>query len=378
MKIVTALLLLATTTLASAALPPPEHVHWVILAGGSGTRLWPLSRATKPKQFLELTEGNLIQQSIDRLKLYPSFEQTHVYLSTGSDVIHQIDRLRAEGLKVDDVFVEPSRRDTGPAILLAALKILEKDPNAHIMFLPADPYIPEQDYPVFAQYLIQSMEASLSERLVLLGKKPTYATTAYGYIESGANLSQGAAFAIQRFHEKPKLEVAETYLKSPNMLWNMGIFAAKGQTFARIFAKHAPIMYQDLQNYLHGQGNYDACEKKSVDFAVMEPASLAGELAVIAAQNFSWYDVGNIDVFITLRQSYLAEQQLNSLTYQYQAQNNKAMTKDPNKLVAFVGVEGLCVIDETDVLLVAKCSDAENLKKVVDELKLRKDFERFL
>ncbi len=382
MRKMTMLFPLAFVLLASLPLEAvkPQNVHWVILAGGSGTRLWPLSRAEKPKQFLEVTQGNLIQQSIDRLKLYPDFDQTHVYISTGSDILAQVNRLRSDGLHVDDVIVEPARRDTGPAILLSTLRILEKDPDALIMFLPADPYIPEGDYTVFSDYLKATMDYIGNEdKLLLLGKKPEFAATGYGYIEF--NAKAGTVHGIQsisRFHEKPKLEVAESYLQRSNFLWNMGIFAGKAKVFAQLFAKYAPQIYQPMVDYVAGKGSYEAAQKKSVDFAVMEPSSLNGELAVLPVDNFRWHDVGNVDVFLSIRGQYLQEQGEAPLVYELEASGNKVKTDTAGKMVAIVGVDGLCVVDEKDVLLITKCTEAERLKQVVDDLKKNKQFEKFL
>ena len=373
MKIYSALfvgLISLCATYKSFALPNPKHVYWVILAGGGGTRLWPLSRVDKPKQFLDLTDSSLIQQSVERLKFYPKFKETNTFVSTSQEQAHHVYKIMDQGLKIDGTIEEPNRRDTGPAILLAVMTILKKDPKAHIMFLPSDPYIPYEDYQSFSKALEDVMEGlDKEDKIVLLGKKPDYPATGFGYIEFKRDEKETKLKDIAKFHEKPKLEVASQYLQMDNMLWNMGIFAGKARVFAELFSNYAPKMYRDITNYIDGKVDYIEAEKKSVGFAIMEPASLNNQLKVLPIDSFSWKDVGNIDVFLSIKNEFLQKSGVpKNPSINVKSKNNKALSSKSNKLIAFVGVEGLCVVDTEDTLLVSKCSEAEDVKQVVNRM----------
>ena len=359
------------------AIPKPKNIYWVVLAGGGGTRLWPLSRADLPKQFLSVTDKNLIAQSIDRLKAYPGFDQSHVYISTGKDLVSHVQKMQGQGFPIEGVIVEPERRDTGPAILLATLKILAKDPNAYIMFLPADPYIPTENYQQFAQSLMDVMESvEKSNKIVLLGKKPEYPATGYGYIEySNSEPSLGSRYhKVSVFHEKPNENVAKSYVSRKNMLWNLGMFAGKAETFKQLFKRFANETYEGVEKYLQGKGAYAKVNGKSVDYSIMEPGSKSGDLVVVPADHFKWRDVGNVDVFISIRDEF---NKMNNGFHQKviskNAKNNKVLTQDTKKLVALIGVENICLVDTEDALLVTKCQESEQVKKVVETMKQNKD-----
>lgn len=346
-------------------MPNPKNVYWVILAGGSGSSLWPLSRDDKPKQFLTVTDSNLIQQSVNRLKSYPSFPKTHVYISTGTKLEGQVRKLEKKGLEIEGIITEPGRRDTGPAILLSVLTILKKNPDAYIMFLPADPYIPTKDNQLFASNLTKAMNyLEKNDQIVLLGKKPDYPATGFGYIEY--QKSAGSVKQISRFHEKPQLSVAKEYLEQGNMLWNMGMFVGKGATFKKLFKVYAPEMSQGVKQYLDKKGTYDAVKKLSIDFAVMEPASEKGQLAVVPVEGLEWHDVGNVDVFMKIRDKFLrAMGKFPTNNIMVDATNNLFYMANKEKLLALVDVKGLCIVDTKDVLLIASCKNAEKVKRLV-------------
>ena len=352
------------------ALPKPEHVYWVILAGGGGTRLWPLSRADKPKQFLNLTDSSLIEQSVERLKSYPHFNETNVFVSTSRDQAAHVYENMDNGLEIKGTIEEPGRRDTGPAILLAVTTIMKQDPDANIMFLPSDPYIPKENYHAFSDTLKDVMEAvDTEDKLVLLGKKPEYPATGFGYIEYRQLGGESKLKSIARFHEKPNLERASHYLQQDNMLWNMGMFAGKAKVFDELFRKYAPRMYAGVKGYANGTLDYMDAEKKSVDFPIMEPASLDNQLLVLPVDSFSWQDVGNIDVYLGIKNNFLKSFGLpQNPIVSFKRHSNKALSHKSDKMIAFVGVEGLCVVDTDNALLIAKCNEAENVKQVVDRL----------
>ena len=358
------------------ALPNPKNIYWVILAGGSGTRLWPLSRLEFPKQFLSVTDKSLLKQSIERLKFYPNFSKTHIYISTEKGLRKHFTSMKEEGIEFEGIIEEPSRRDTGPAILLATLEIMKKDPHAYIMFLPADHYIPPKDYSQFGSYLQQMMQhVEEKNKIVLLGKTPKYPATGFGYIEYAQDaVNKSALQAVVKFHEKPKEELAKKYLDQGNTLWNIGIFAGKAETFSKLFKKYANNIYKGIEQYVQGTASYQNVEKKSVDFAIMEPSSKVGKLAVLPTDNFEWQDVGNINSYLAIQDQYLEAQNIEKpKIITKDAMHNKVFLKNKKKLVSFIGVDNLCVVDTDDVLLVTDCDQAEKIKTVVNDMNQNKE-----
>ena len=220
-----------------------SHIYCVILAGGVGERLWPLSRQSKPKQLLEVHGSQtLLDQAIDRVQLLVPRE--NILISTTQ--FHEPKMLDLFGHRIGGVIVEPGLRNTGPAILLSCCQLYEKDPEAIIVFLPADPFIPQKDNGKFAQFLEHAIDFSTqNNQITLLGVKPTFAATGYGYIEfDSAAISQPSR--VKKFHEKPTRAAAQTYLDSGSMLWNIGMFCARASVFIDQYKTLAPKMYKGL------------------------------------------------------------------------------------------------------------------------------------
>lgn len=214
-----------------------SHVYAVILAGGSGERLWPLSRKYRPKQLLTVgNQGTLLDQAIERL--LPTIPAENIRISTTKryeKIIHNY-----VGNRIGTTIIEPSSRNTGPAILLTCMKLYEHDPDAVIIFVPADPFIPKEDNYRFINYVNQALAFSQShDCITLLGVKPTMPATGYGYIEYIDNETQ-APYKVVKFHEKPSLEVARNYMTMRTMLWNIGMFCGKASVFIDEFRYAAP------------------------------------------------------------------------------------------------------------------------------------------
>lgn len=334
------------------------HVRCVVMAGGSGTRLWPFSRESKPKQLLPMcSDATLLEQALDRIT--PLASKEHIWIST--TVQHEKNITDAVGKRVGRIVAEPGSRNTGPAILLSAMQIYEQDPDAIIIFLPADAFIPQRDAKKFTEFLQHAIDHAMhTDEMVLLGVQPTHPATGYGYIEFDKEGRDQSPYLIKHFREKPSLEVAERYVEQGNYLWNISIFCAKASVFVAEFKEHAPQMFAGVDAYIKGQASYSSVVADSIDYAVMEHSKRISVLPV----DFSWCDVGNIEVFLSLKQQYNT---LDANFIAYDAHRN--LVNVPGKLVALVGVDDLCIVEVDDALLIVKREDAENVRYIIKLLK---------
>jgi mannose-1-phosphate guanylyltransferase len=334
------------------------NVYGVILAGGVGERLWPLSRQEHPKQFLSIgSSENLLQQSINRFHGIIAPDAIWV-VTSAAHAKYITEHMHSS---VGNLIIEPCGRNTGPALVHACLELSKKDPNAIVVFAPADPYIPESDYPLYRRYICQAIAfASSCESIVLCGVKPTYAATGYGYIEYTTEHAHNPFFQVARFHEKPAYAIAQQYIQQTNMLWNIGTFVAKVSVFIDEFKRVAPDLFADLEQFHAGKKEYKDIVSQSVDCAVIERSNRVCVLPV----DFSWCDVGNVDVFLSLKAQSGQHTQKEIIV---ESHNN--IVDVPNKLVALIGVDDLCIIETADALLITKRSEAEKVRAVVAHLK---------
>lgn len=335
-----------------------EHLYCVLMAGGSGTRLWPLSRESRPKQLLPMcSDATLLEQAIDRIA--PLVCKERIWISTTAQ--HEKNIVDAVGHVVGAVIAEPGSRNTGPAMLLCAMQIYQQDPDAIIVFLPADAFIPQRDSKKFREFIVHAIDyAAQEDELVLLGVQPSYPATGYGYIEFDKQAREQAPYPVKHFREKPSLEVAERYVEQGNYLWNISIFCAKAAVFMNEFKEHASAMFAGVESYVKGQSAYQSVVADSIDYAVVERSKRICVLPV----DFNWCDVGNIEVFLSLKQQYNT---LDAKFIAYDAHRN--LVDVPGKLVALVGVDDLCIVEVDDALLITKRKDAENVRYIIKLLK---------
>lgn len=336
-----------------------QHVYCVILAGGNGERLWPLSRSQLPKQLLAVGgERTLLDQAIDRVTgLVPT---TNIVISTTEQHAEHI--AYVVGDRVGTIMIEPGSRNTGPAILYCCMEIYRHDPEAVVVFLPADPFIPHEVS--FAEILTRAINfASTHDEITLLGVKPSYPATGYGYIEydqcAQAIVNDGL-MPVKKFHEKPTYEAAQKYVAAGTMLWNTGMFCAKASIFLEEYEHHAPAMFTAMKEFMQGIGHYEDIASDSIDYAIMEKSTRISVLPV----DFPWCDVGNIEVFLSLKKQ-VAGQHENIMCID--AADN--LVDAPGKLVALVGIDNICIVDTGDVLLIVKKNEAEKVKQIVKLLK---------
>jgi len=317
-------------------------IYGIILAGGAGTRFWPLSRENHPKQLLKLFSNNtLIEETINRIE--PIVDD--IYISTGKNLEKKI----KQEIPNAKLIVEPARRDTAAAIGLCASKFNEED---ILIFLPADAYI--RDIDNFREDLKKAIKLA-TNKIVVIGIKPRSPSTAYGYIAVN-NESK-----VMEFKEKPNLETAKKYLNK-GFLWNAGIFVCKVSVLMNLFKKYTPSIFNDISK-MKETGNieeiYPKIEKISFDFAIMEKAE---EVSYVKS-NFYWNDVGSFDALYEV----LGERNstLNGELVEINSEGNIVSSK---KTIALIDCEDLVVIDTNDSLLVCPKKSVQKIKELQNKI----------
>ncbi|MGH3713124.1 MAG: mannose-1-phosphate guanylyltransferase [Micromonosporaceae bacterium] len=357
------------------------HLHVVIPAGGSGTRLWPLSRASNPKflQGLTGTGRSLLQATVDRLGDLVPPERVHVVtgVTHAAAVARQLPSVPEANL-----LVEPSPRDSCAAIALAAALIAVREPDAMMGAFPADHLV--ADVPAFTAAVRTAVTAAAGGYLATIGVTPTRPEVGYGYLRCGEPLPGVAgAVRVAEFKEKPSYDVAERYLKSGDYLWNAGMFLWQVSAFLDELARQRPELHAGVTRIAAGWDNpsretvlteeWPRLEKISVDYAVMEGAAAAGRVATVPG-DFGWNDVGD---FRTLGDVLPADAAGNVVIGDgdlllVDAEHNVAVPA-PGRLLAMLGVSDLVVVDTGDAVLVCHRERAQDVKQLVNELRNRGD-----
>jgi mannose-1-phosphate guanylyltransferase len=350
------------------------NFHPVVLAGGRGTRFWPLSRKRRAKQLLPLNSPkSMIQETVERLEPFASSQR--IWIITNDDLRAPILQ-QLPGLVANQVLAEPVGRNTAPAIGIAAFMLERIDPKAVIGMFPSDHVILDESS-FRANVQSAAAIAAAGANIVVMGIRPTRPETGYGYIESGAS-SQRDALNVVRFTEKPDLELARKFVGADNYFWNSGMFVWGARTLADALREHlpntAPILEQIASSY--GTANFEAtfaalyprCENISIDYAVLEPRSRKGEgesgIFCVPA-GFGWNDLGSWTALFEHRK---AKQPMldNAIPAERQfvldASGNFVHS---NKFVAVVGVNNLVVVETEDALLITTLEKAQDVGKVV-------------
>jgi mannose-1-phosphate guanylyltransferase len=363
-----------------------SNFHPVILAGGRGTRFWPLSRKRRAKQLLALDgKQTMIQQTVARLS--PLAAPKKFWIITNDDlqipIFKQLPKLAKR-----QILAEPVGRNTAPAIGLAAFLLLKEDPQAVIGMFPSDHVIADEKR--FRETLERGIEvAAAGPNIVVLGIRPNRAETGYGYIEAGG-LYQGDALNVRRFTEKPNAERAAEFVAAGNYFWNSGMFLWSAQTLADALREHLPKTAALLEEIAATYGTarfartlkklYPQCENISVDYAVLEPRSAKGEQEghiYCLPADFGWNDLGS---WTALHEHHVAKKTppegnlvASSGVFLLNARGNYVHA--PEKFVAAVGVTDLVVVETADALLITTRQHAQDVGKVVkflDEKKMHK------
>lgn len=343
----------------------------VIIAGGSGTRLWPLSRQLYPKQFLPLVDDKtMFQATLARLQdlhCAPPIivcNEDHRFIAA--------EQLRLAGAEHNGIILEPCGRNTAPAICLAALLAKDIDPDTTLLVLPADHHMDNPQ--AFLAAISAAEESAAAAALVAFGIKPSYAATGYGYIKSAEPLIDGQPQKIGKFIEKPDLERAEELIASGDYLWNSGIFMFRGDTFLKELETLRPDIYSACQqswqtsavdmDFVRPDTNlFSACPAESIDYAVMEKTTNA----MVMPMDPQWNDLGSWSSLLDLLPKNRQGNVEIGDTIAIESSNNYVHAE--NKLVATLGTNDLVIVDTKDALLVAHKDHVEKVKQLVDILK---------
>ena len=345
----------------------------VILSGGSGTRLWPLSRAALPKQFLPLvSEHTLFQETVLRLKGFPDISAPLVVCNNEHRflVAEQLHVIRSEPLLQ---VLEPVGRNTAPAVAIAAFAAIEKDAQAVLLVLPADHLI--QNVTGFHASIQVALDLAQQDKLVTFGIPPNEPATGFGYIERGNSLgADQQAFSVARFVEKPDLDTAKQFLASGNFFWNSGMFVFKAEVYLSELQRHRPDIYQaaqlawqhsthDLDFCRLDEKDFAACPSESIDYAVMERTKDAAMVTV----DIGWSDIGS---WSSLAEVSTQDAQGNAKRGDvYLAETVNSYVRAESRMVAAIGVRDLVIVETADAVLVMHKDFAQDVKHTVEYLK---------
>lgn len=333
-------------------------LHAVILAGGSGTRFWPLSRARKPKQFLALVTGRpLIVETLARVEALCPPSQSWVVC--GNDHVGPV-RDALPQLPKGHVIAEPQARNTAPAIALACVQALRADKDATLCILPSDHHVARPE--AFRDALALAARACQGGDLLTLGIQPTRPETGYGYLRRGGGKSAGV-FAVEAFVEKPDAKTAQAYIASGSYLWNAGIFIFRAEAMLDALRRRLPLLMDNLDDF-------SRVPSISIDHGVMEPESREGRIATVPG-DFGWSDVGS---FAALPEVRPLDARGNALSGDALAidSDGSVVMSEGGRLVAVVGVRDLCIVDAGDVVLVVPRERAQDVRAAVEALKGQK------
>jgi mannose-1-phosphate guanylyltransferase len=361
-----------------------QKLYSVIIAGGRGTRFWPLSRSRKPKQLLKLFgPKTLLDQTVERILSLAGSDRTLIVT-----VAEQLNAVRNElsGLPRKNFLAEPEGKNTAPCIGLAALEVIARDSDAVMIVLPADHWV--SDVPAFRRTLKAAAElAARHDSLVTIGMQPAYPETGYGYIVKGKPLAgdePSSAYQVKRFKEKPDAKVARQLIRQAS-LWNAGIFAWKASTLLTLIERYQPQIHDSLTNIAKAAGGkslaaqatrlgtviareYKKMPSISVDHAILEQAASEGRVLTVPG-NFGWSDVG----------SWAAVHQMSPRDANGNAGNGNWLGLDAknclihasDRLVVVLGMRDAIIVDTPDALLVADLKRSQEVRELVEELKKR-------
>jgi mannose-1-phosphate guanylyltransferase len=345
-----------------------DHFYAVVMAGGSGTRFWPLSRKHKPKQTLPiLGPATMVRQTVERL--FPLFEPRGIFVVTAREHADVV-RRDLDIVPQENVIDEPVGRDTAAAIGLAATFLHWRDPEAAFVVLPADHYI---DDPIrFQKALARGREAALSGALVTFGIKPRYPATCYGYLQRGERL--GEVHRVRKFCEKPQADIARQFVASGDYYWNGGIFVWQAGAILAEIRRHLPELAASLEVIEKALGTsrlpsvlaqeYAKIKRVSIDYGVMEKAAQV----LMIETDFEWDDVGSWSAAADRRAKDGAGNAVDGKVLAVDTKDSLVLSSDPDHLVGVLGLEGFVVVHTPDATLVCPKNRSEELKKLVEQI----------
>ncbi len=355
-------------------------LYAVVPAGGAGTRLWPLSRANNPKFLLDLagTGRSLLQETFARLR--PLVGADRIVVVTGASHAEGVSAQLSE-LTPANLLLEPTPRDSTAAIGLAAAVLVRRDPEATVGSFAADHVI--ADTAAFEAAVLEAVATAEAGYVVTVGVQPTYAATAYGYIESGTSLGvdgAASALAVKRFVEKPDAETAAGYLRRGVFRWNAGMFVARADVLLNHLARHQPQLYDGISEIADAWERQDrddvmarrwpALTRIAIDYAIAEPVAAEGGFAVIPA-DIGWDDIGDVVALAGILGGPGGVQILGDRSQVLTVDSTGLVAQHGSRTVSLLGVRDVAVIDTDDAVLVTTMADSQRVKDLVSRWRER-------
>lgn len=357
-----------------------QKVVPVIMAGGSGSRLWPISREYYPKQFHALTgESSLLQQTISRISNIP--HHAPLFLCNENHRFLAAEQIREFAVDHSGIMLEPEGKNTAPAIALAAIHALSIEDDPTLLVLAADHVV--GDAGAFEAAVAVAVQYAQEDKLVTFGVVPSKPETGYGYIQRGQAMGNGGGYRVAAFQEKPDLSVAESYLASGDFYWNSGMFVFKAKQYLSELAEYRPDILAACQKSLSNpsedmdfirvdKDSFSACPEDSIDYAVMERT----ENSIVVPLDADWNDVGAWSSLWDVQEKDASNNVAHGDVISVDTSGSYIFSED--KLVATVGVDNLVVVETKDAVLVADKSKSQEVKSIVNQLKHQGRNERTL
>jgi len=355
-----------------------NHTYCVIMAGGVGSRFWPMSRQVKPKQFLDVlgTGKTLLQQTVERFEILLPKENIFIvtHKSYYETVVSQIN-----GINKQNILLEPSRRNTAPCVAYAIAKIEKEDPKANIIVAPSDHLILKED--VFIERIKEGIRfVSENNALLTLGIKPSRPDTGYGYIQYNHETGQpeyNPVKKVKTFTEKPNLELAKSFVSSGEFLWNSGIFMASIPTLNQAYKTFLPEIqqvFEEGKNEYYTEAEkafieraYGRCTNISIDYGIMEKA----QNVYVIPSEFGWSDLGTWgSLYENSKKDEKGNVVVGKNVLKYNI-SNCIVNVPKEKLVVLQGLEDFIVVESDGILLICKKQDEQEIRQMVSDVKVK-------
>lgn len=351
-----------------------SHNHLVIMAGGVGSRFWPMSTEEKPKQFIDVlgVGKSLLQLTLERFKDICPLD--HVWIVTNKKYVHTVQE-QLPMVPAQNILQEPMRRNTAPCIAYVSWRIKAIDPSANIVVAPSDHIV--TDVFEFQRIIKSTLKfASETDAIIALGMKPHYPETGYGYIQadlSTSSLRNKEIFRVDKFREKPDLQTAQTYIQQNNYFWNAGIFIWNVKTIINAFRVYVPAIANIFESMMNVYGTekeqevidarYGECENISIDYAIMEKA----EEIFVCPANFGWSDLGTWSSLLAHTNKDLYGNGIIGENIFLYDTNRCIVHATQSKKVVIQGLNDYIVVEKDGVLLICKLSEEQRIKQFSEE-----------